>query len=227
MLVGNTIGQILPLAVTLMAGPLPILVILLILVSEGAATKGVAFVGGRILGLVVCLAIMIAVFALLGLHGPGHRDHPAPALSIARIVIGVVLLGLAVRRWRRPAPDPTKPSPLVRRVDRLSPIGSIGIGVAVSVVDPSSLAIVLLAGADIGAAHGSLPAKLGVAAGFLLVSTVTITVPLIAYLVGGVGARARLADFKTWLLANEKAVTMVLLLVLAAMVMGRGISDLS
>ncbi|KWX68618.1 GAP family protein [Mycobacterium sp. NAZ190054] len=224
---GYTIGQILPLAVTLMAGPLPMLVILLILVSERAAAKGVAFVCGRLLGVAVCLGVMIVLFSDLGLHGFGHRDHPAPATSIARIVIGVVLLGLAMRRWSRPDPDPGKPSPLMRRVDGLSPAGSVGIGVAVSIIDPSSLAIALLAGVDIGSARMPLPSTVGVAAGFLLVSTATITVPLIAYLVGGTGARARLANLKTWLLANEKAVTMVLLLLLAAMLIGRGISELA
>src|ERR1700748_3078752 len=54
--VGTAIGEILPLAVALLAGPLPIIAITLILVSEDARAKGVGFVFGRIAGLALIVA---------------------------------------------------------------------------------------------------------------------------------------------------------------------------
>jgi hypothetical protein len=66
-----------------------------------------------------------------------------------------------------------------------------------------------------------------VAASFVALSTVTITVPLAGYLAGGKAARARLVGVKGWLLSNEKAVMMVLFLIIGAMLIGRGIRDLA
>ena len=55
----------------------------------------------------------------------------------------------------------------------------------------------------------------------------TITVPLVGYLAGGQAARNRLVGVKGWLLSNEKAVMIVLFLIIGAMLIGRGITDLS
>jgi hypothetical protein len=52
-------------------------------------------------------------------------------------------------------------------------------------------------------------------------------VPLAGYLVGGQAARARLVGVKGWLLSNEKAVMIVLILIIGAMLIGRGIRDLA
>ena len=91
--VGKAIGEILPLAVALAAGPLPIIAILLILVSEDV------------------------IFSVIGDPALGHRDHPRPAMSVARIVIGVLAIALAGRMWRR-RNEPSRPSLLTRRVGR-------------------------------------------------------------------------------------------------------------
>ena len=58
---GNVIGELLPLAVALATGPLPIIALMLILTSAGATAKGLAFVGGRITGLTVLVVAALAV----------------------------------------------------------------------------------------------------------------------------------------------------------------------
>lgn len=225
---GNLIGEILPLAVALAAGPLPIVAVMLILASEGARAKGVAFVGGRLAGLGLLVGGALAIFSVIDDPTLGHRGHPAPAMSIGRIVIGVVLIGLAARMWhRRGAESDGQPSPLVRRVDGLSVRGSFGMGLAVTAIDPASLSVGVLVGLDIAAARLPVATGVLVAVAFVLASTVTVTGPLLAYLVGGEGARRRLADLKGWLLANEKTVMMVLFLMIGAILIGRGIRELA
>jgi hypothetical protein len=84
-----------------------------------------------------------------------------------------------------------------------------------------------LTGVDIAAARLPVPTAVVVAAAFVALSTVTITVPLAGYLAGGQAVRARLVGVKGWLQSNEKAVMMVLFLLIGAMLIGRGIRDLS
>jgi hypothetical protein len=224
--VGTAIGEILPLAVALAAGPLPIIAIMLILVSENATAKGVGFVFGRIAGLALIVAVGLVIFTLINDPGLAHRGHPRPAMSVARIVIGVALMALAYRMWRR-RNEPARPSLLTRRVDGLTAIGSVGLGLLVSVVDPASISLGFLSGVDIAAARLPVPTAVVVAAAFVALSTVTITVPLAGYLVGGQAVRARLVGVKSWLQSNEKAVMMVLFLLIGAMLIGRGIRDLA
>jgi hypothetical protein len=224
---GNAIGEILPLAVALAAGPLPVIAIVLILVSGDAGKKGVGFVFGRVAGLSLLVAATLVIFSMIGDPALGHhRAHPLPAVSIARIVIGLVLMGLAVRLWRR-RNAPSEPSALSRRVDQLSIPGSIGMGLLVSVVDPASITLGLLAGVDIAAARMPIAPTVIVAAAFVAVATVTVTVPLLVYLGGGQAVRGRLVGVKEWLVSNEKAVMMVIFLIIGALLIGRGIRDLT
>jgi hypothetical protein len=223
---GKAIGEILPLAVALAAGPLPIIAIMLILVSDDARAKGVGFVFGRIAGLALIVAAGLVIFSLIDDPALADRDHPRPAMSVARIVIGVLLIALAYRMWRR-RNEPSRPSLLTRRVDGLTANGSVGLGLLVSVVDPASISLGFLSGVDIAAARLPIPTAVMVAVAFIAVSTVTITVPLAGYLGGGQAVRARLVGVKGWLQSNEKAVMMVLFLLIGAMLIGRGIRDLA
>ena len=223
---GTAIGEILPLAVALAAGPLPIIAIMLILVSEDATGKGVGFVFGRIAGLALVVAVGLVIFTLIDDPGLAHRGHPRPAISVVRIVIGVVAMALAYRMWRR-RNEPSRPNLLTRRVEGLTAKGSVGLGLLVSVIDPASISLGFLVGLDIAATRLPVPTEVIVAAAFIALSTVTITVPLAGYLAGGQAVRTRLVGVKSWLQTNEKAVMMVLLLLVGAMLIGRGIRDLA
>jgi hypothetical protein len=205
---------------------LPIIAIMLILVSEDARAKGVGFVFGRIAGLALIVAAGLVIFTLIDDPALAHRDHPRPAISVVRIVVGVLAIALAARMWRK-RNEPSRPSLLTRRVEGLTVKGSVGLGLMVSVVDPASLSLGFLVGLDIAAARLPVPTAVIVAAAFVALSTVTITVPLTGYLAGGQAARDRLSGVKAWLESNEKAVMMVLFLIIGAMLIGRGIRDLA
>jgi hypothetical protein len=225
---GNAISELLPLAVALAAGPLPIIAVMLILASDGAREKGLAFGAGRLVGLALIVGIALAVFTVINDPALGHRDHPSRAASIARIVVGVVLIGLAARMWfRRRAGTDGRPSPLVRRVDGLTAKGAFGMGLAVTAIDPASISIGLLVGLDIAAARLSVVGATIMAVAFVLVATVTVTGPVLAYLAGGEVARRWLAALKVWLVAHEKTVMMVLFVAVAAILIGRGIHQLT
>jgi hypothetical protein len=210
----------------LATGPLPIIAIMLILVSGDATAKGIGFAFGRIAGLAVIVAIGLVVFALIDDPSLGHSAHPRPAVSVARIVIGVVAILYAYRTWQK-RNEPAKPSALTRRIDGLTPAGSVGLGLGVTVIDPASLSLGFLCGLDIAAARLPIPTAVVVAAAFILLSTLSVTVPLAGYLFGGETVRSRLVGVKTWLQTNEKAVMIVLLLLVGALLIGRGIRDLA
>jgi hypothetical protein len=225
--VGNAIGELLPLAVALAVGPLPIIAVMLILASDGARPKGVAFVGGRLLGLGVLVGGALVIFAAINDPNMGHRGHQSPVVSILRIAVGVVLLALAARMWLRRGAESDQPSPLVRRVDGLTVRGSFGLGLAVTAIDPASISVGILAGLDIAGARLPKVTDVLFAAAFVLLATLTVTGPVLAYLAGGETARRWLAELKGWLLKNEKTVMMVLFVLIGALLILRGIRELA
>src|SRR5262249_38551093 len=85
------------------------------------------FVIGRIAGLVLLVGAGLVIFSMINDPGLAHQGHPRPAVSVARIVIGALLIGLAVRMWRRRT-EPAKPRAMTRRVDGLTPRGWGGCG---------------------------------------------------------------------------------------------------
>ena len=96
-----------------------------------------------------------------------------------------------------------------------------------TVGDPASLSLGLVAGLDIASARLVPVQAVTAAAGFVLVATATVIVPLFIYLLGGAAAERTLIQAKAWLTANQRTVTMVLFLILGAMMIGRGTGDLA
>lgn len=224
----NLIGELFPLAVALATGPLPIIALMLILASDGARAKGLGFVGGRMAGLAVLVGAALVIASAVDDPDPGHRAHPSTVVSIIRISVGVLLVAVAVRMWlRRGIASSGEPSRLARHVDGASPKGAFGLGLAVTAIDPASLSIGVLVGFDIAAARMGTPVDLAFATAFVLMATVNVTVPLLTYLVGGDAARRKLAGLKDWLQTNEKTVMMVLFVMIGAILIGRGIRDLT
>jgi len=222
------IGELLPFAVAMAISPMFVIVVVLILVSDGARAKGLAFVGGRILGVALILGVVSAVFLAIGGHHVAHEGPPSPTASIIRMLVGVALIVLAARMFRnRPKPgEEPPPSALMRRVDGLTAPRAFVMGLLLSFLDPASLSLGFVAGLDLAEAGVPLAASLAIAVGFVLIATVTVTVPLVIYLVGGSAAEAKLGDVKTWLVTNEKTVMMVLFLIIGVVMISRGIRAL-
>jgi hypothetical protein len=100
--------------------PIPLTAFIIILASQRGGTKGAAFVSGWI----VSLAIVVTVTVLATGNNP-PKTNTAPSLGAlaAKIALGVVLLVIALRRYRRmgQAKKPKKTPKWQAGVDGMSP----------------------------------------------------------------------------------------------------------
>ena len=147
-------------------------------------------------------------------------------MSWGKIALGVVLLALARRNWRkRPAPgeEPTMPKWLAT-VETVSPVKALGLGVALAAVNPKNL--ILTAGAAAGLAQvpglSTTDAVVAIAV-FVVIASLTIAGPVVYALVGGARAKATLDSAKTWLTAHNAAVMAVLFLVFGVDLIAKGL----
>jgi Sap, sulfolipid-1-addressing protein len=219
-MVGAAIGAVLGNAVGVAISPVPIIALILMLFSQAAARNGLAFLAGWLLGL-TGVAVVVLAIGFQGSSGGGST-----AGGVVKIVIGLLFLGLGWRQWRgRPEPgsEPEAPGWLAA-VDELSAVRALGLGLLLTVANPKNLGLTIAAAASISGAGLSGGQDAVVVAVFVLLASLTILLPVVAYLSARERAEPLLSVLKDWLMANNATVMTVLFAVLGAKVLGDGLT---
>lgn len=223
---GQGISEILTFAVGVAISPVPIIAVILMLFSDRARVNGPAF----LLGWVVALGAVSTVVYVLSHDGNVASSSTASdSVSWGKIVLGVLLLSLARRNWRkRPAPgeEPEMPKWLAT-VESLSPTKAFGLAVVLAAVNPKNLILTLGAAAGLAQLGLSTSDAVVAIAVFVLIGSLTIVGPVLYALLGGAKARATLDSAKTWLTAHNAAVLAVLFLVFGVDMIAKGLPPLT
>jgi threonine/homoserine/homoserine lactone efflux protein len=224
--VGKAIGEILPYALGAAISVVPIIAIILMLVTPKAKTNGTAFAAGFVLGLALICGVAVA---LAGGSDFSSGSGPTKTVSVIKLLLGALLLFAAARQWRarpKPGQDPAMPKWL-SSIDQFTPMRSLGIGTALSAINPKNLAMSVAAGLSIAQAGLSTGQEVATVIIYVLLAGATIIGPLVVYLAMGQRAAEILGGWRTWLADNNATVMSVLLLVFAAVLIGKGISGLA
>lgn len=223
---GPAISDILPFALGIAISPIPIIAVILILFSSRARVNGPAFLLGWLVGLsLVCLIVTLAASAL----DVGTDSSANDGASTFKVVLGILLILGALRKWRgRPAPGAEAPLPAwMSAVESFSPIRSVGLGVLCSGLNPKCLVFGAAAATTVAQANLSTSDTVIALAVFVVLSTLTIIIPIVYSLVGGDTAKTTLEGWKAWLAANNAAVMAVLFLVFGVVLLAQGTGRLS
>lgn len=223
---GQGISEVLTFAIGVAISPLPIIAVILMLFSQRAKVNGPAF----LLGWVLVLAVVSTVVYVLSHDGEVATSGTAmDSVSWGKIVLGVVLLVLARRNWRkRPAPgeEPAMPK-WMASVETLSPAKALGLGFLLAGINPKNL--VLTAGSAAGLAQLGLSTSDAVVATavFVVIASLTIAGPVVYAAVGGARARVTLDSAKAGLAAHNAAVMVVLFVVFGVDLIAKGLPPLT
>ncbi|MDP9136350.1 MAG: GAP family protein, partial [Actinomycetota bacterium] len=205
--------------------PVPIIAVVLMLGTPRARVNGPAFVLGWILGLAIVGTIILVA---AGGAGTEEGGEPATWVGWVKIALGALLLLVAVKQWRgrpRAGEDAVLPK-WMQTIDQFTPGRAFGIAAALSGINPKNLLLTAGAAAAIaqpGADSGEQAVALGV---FILVGTLGPAAPVAIYFALGERATRLLDGLKAWMGSHNAAIMAVLCLVLAAKLIGDGISGL-
>ncbi|MEU1980684.1 GAP family protein [Nocardia sp. NPDC019395] len=217
---GAVIGDLLPLAVGVAISPIPIVAVILMLLSRNARVTGIGFGTGWAVGI---LAVTAVVTAASGLFGSGSGGGGTVA-SWFEVVLGVVLIALAFTQWRSRA-DTATPQ-WMRAIDEFTFEKAASLGVMLSAVNPKNLLLCVSAGITIGTgglgAGGDIVALLV----FTVLAAVSVLVPVFGYLLAADRVSGTLDTAKNWLQANNHLVMAIVLLIMGAAVLGKGVGGL-
>ncbi|MFG1815434.1 GAP family protein [Kribbella sp. NPDC049174] len=217
------VGAVLPQAMAIALSPVPMICIVLVLMSPRPVRAGLSFA----VGWVGALAIAVGLVAwLTDTVAEDNGEAARDGVDLLQLAVGVLFAVLAVRYWRR-RPEPGAPPPRPAIVDRIVTMSALGLvltGAGAVLANFKNLPLVLSAGSYIGGAGLGTASAIGAVVVFVVVASLTVLVPLLAIAVTGAEKSARtLKSVETWLLTNLNTITIVLLTVLSAVMIGNGL----
>lgn len=220
---GDVIGGFLPFAVGVAISPIPIAGVLLMLVSKRARTNGPMFLLGWLVGLAV---VGVVVLLIPGLEAGG--GEPSTATGIVKGVLGILLLLLGIRAWRShpTAGQEAKTPGWMARIDGMSGLAALGLGFLLSALNPKNLLLAVGGAATITASGLTTSQQYIALAVFVAIASLTILVPVVAYLIMGERGERVMTSAKDWLIQNNQTVMAVLLIVISFAMIGDAIGIL-
>jgi hypothetical protein len=201
--------------------PVSVVTVIVLLSMPSGRNRAIAFVCGWVLAIAAIGAL--AVFVLHGQDFASRSSTPSRAVSALEVLIGSLLLIWAVVAYRRREPSKGGESTpkWLGRIERTHWLFGIAVG-----------AVMLSYGLSLAAASEILKANVsrldaGVAvAVFALTSIVTVAGPIVAVVAAPERSEQRLATWKAWLLGNSRTVALVVLMIVGAFLIFKGVKDL-
>lgn len=217
---GEVIAEVMLLGLAVAASPFPIIPAILLLFTPRARATSLGFLAGWVLGIVVGTGLFIALATAIE-----KLDEPPTWASWTRMVLGVLLLVLGVLRWRNRRAQQEIPA-WMQSIDSISPAKALRLGVLLSAANPKVLLLAGAAGLAIGSAQLNAAGIVLATAAFTVVASSTVALPVLLYAVVGDRILVPLAGLRTWLQENNAAVMSVVITVIGAVLLVKGIGGL-
>lgn len=205
----DAIFESLPIALGIVLATLPAVAVPLILLTRREMGVLLGFLSGWVLGFMLLGSLVILMADLM----PPNPVGSPVWVSRLRLPLGLVLLGLAFKKWRaRPAPgtNPELPGWLAA-IETVRTPRALVLGFLLVVVNPKN-AVLVSSGALAIASHTySLAAQFGALLVFTVIASLGVTAPLVLWLLMGERASGPLDRMKA-LIARHNSTFMALVL---------------
>ncbi|MFG2870726.1 GAP family protein [Streptomyces sp. NPDC048338] len=223
-MLSQAMGAMLPAALAVALSPFPLIAIVLILSGSQGRRNGLLFAAGWITGLSIAATLVAVLFG-------GADDPDSTSSAIAdwgRVLAGAALIVLGGRKWwNRPRAGEQVEAPRwMARLDEATAGRALLLGALLSGANPKNLMLTASATASIvetGVHDVGLAAAVAV---FVLIASCTVVGAVGVHLVGGQRAASFLDSVRQFMVANSTVITVIVLLLLGASVLGDGLSGL-
>ena len=205
--------HVLPLAITMMAGPQIISAIILV-TAERAIRLSLAFLAGVLAATVAGLAVARGVAELLGSKVPvGDSQHKGGAGRTIELALVVLLLLLALKNYL--GRETAEPPRWLATLLAATPARALVTGLLVILVMPSDIIVLLTVGIDLKRSHAG-PAE---AAPFVGATLLIAALPLLAYLAFRRRAERAMPRVRDWLNSHSWLVSVIACFVFIALIL--------
>jgi threonine/homoserine/homoserine lactone efflux protein len=213
--------ELVPLALVVALSPLSIIPAVLVLHSPRPRPTGLAFLLGWIVGLAALTAVFVEVSGLVG----GFGKQPPAWAAWLRIVVGVALVAFGAYKWLTRKRSEHSPK-WMSSMTTITPGRALVTAIVLTVINPKVLLICAAAGLAIGTEGLGQPGVWLAELCYVAVAASTVALPILAYLVSGDRLDEPLTKLKEWMEAQHATLVALILVVIGLMVLYKGIHGL-
>lgn len=220
----GSLGQLLTVGLAAAFSSVPITVLLVILVSPRRAVAAFPYALGCVAG---TLGVVVAAVAAAQLMPEPRPRQPSVPIAIVEFVLGAILIGLGIRAWvhrRRPRHTRKLPNWAATALEEMGPLRAFLIGVILE-FRAKSIVLALVVSLQVHAAANHTLAILVVVL-YVVISTVTITIPALAMLIAPQRTEPWLAAATVRLATAGPVISAAALCLLGLGVVGAGVLSL-
>ena len=218
---GEVVAEVLPLAIGIAASPFPIIPVILLLFTARPLAASSAFLAGWVLGIAAATTVFIGLANLVQAF-----DEPPTWASWARYCPWCWAARLGRAGVGGPPRDSDEAPGWMQSIEGATPAKAARLALLLSAANPKIVLLAAAAGLAIGAAELSSAGTLAAAAAFTAMAATTVALPVLLYALLGSRMLTPLASARDWLQANNAAVMAVVILVIGALLIARGITGL-
>lgn len=220
----QAIGSALPAAVAIALSPFPVIGIVLILAGPDGRRTGPLFAVGWLVGLSAVAVFVVVVF--------GAADDPdSTSRAIVdwfRVAAGAGLIAWGVRKWwTRPSGGEAPATPAwTASLGEATPGRALGLGALLGGANPKNFVLTAAAASSMveAGAHGTDLVVAVVV--FVVLASSTVLGAVVVRRAGGPRGASSLEAVRGFMVANATVVTVVIVLVIGAKVLGDGLAGL-
>ena len=191
--------QVLPLAITMMAGP-QIMSAIIFVTAKRAVPVSAAFVAGVAIAVTLGTAITLAVANQLSLGD--SSDSSSDGSVIQYVLVGLLVLAAIKTYLGRETAEPPK---MLGRLQEADPKLALRTGFLLILLFPSDVLVLLTVGTNLAHSNSSLVDALP----FVLATTLIAALPLLGYLLFRRRAVTAMPKVRDWMNANSWVVNII------------------
>jgi cytochrome c biogenesis protein CcdA len=220
---GQALGSLLPLGVAAAVSTVPILVTILILLSENRNRSALAYLIGWVVGTLVLVTVGTVAASSLPEPRPRQPDTIVGALEIL-LGVGMVSLGILAFRRRQERASGQEPK-WAQAVGAFGAGRSLGLGLALN-LRPKSVLLCAAAGLALDSANDGVEVTAVLVLVYTVIATSTVAVPIIATLISPTRMEPRLVEARKRLDDNGRLVSGAMMVMIGMLLVAVGIAHL-
>jgi len=206
--------QVLPLAITMMAGP-QIMSAIIFVTAERAVPISVAFVVGVAIAATAGTAIALGLASLLGDATPlgQSSDSGSKGSVIQYVLVGLLVLAAIKAYVGRETAEPPK---MLGRLQEADPKLALKTGLLLILLFPSDVLVLLTVGVNLEHSKSGVVDALP----FILATTLIAAFPLLGYLLFHRRAVTAMPRVRDWMNANSWVVNIIACAIFIVLILG-------
>jgi hypothetical protein len=221
---GSVIAQLIPFVLGAALAPAWIIIVLLLLTGQRGLLKGSAFVLGMTLTRLVQGVLFGFVFGASS--DAAGEDGGSPVASTLLLVLGILLLITAYRKWRKESDPDEAPPQWMQSLANTTPLKALGMGALLTAIGAKLWVFTLSAIAVIREAELDQTTSIIAFVIYIFLAQLLLIVPLIISAVAPKASQDVLARANRWLATYNRPITVTVTLIFGVYFTYSGISGL-